>query len=99
MPIKPKEIPQTIIIIRQNLDNLWELQRKMNADLMGVVHSYQNIPAIRQKAFDDGIPGSNEGFNWSIVELQETARTVIEVSECIKALAEVLLSQNPEDWH
>lgn len=90
--------PNAIICMNAIIDHMWGVHRGLKQQLRTVNSTHKNIPALRQKASDDGIPGSNEAFNLPLVNMQESANAMIALSERLKDFAEHLLSKNPEDW-
>jgi hypothetical protein len=93
-----KTTPATIKHLDNDIDFIWHMQRVMKAHLKAVYNAHKNIPALRQKASDDGVPGSSEAFNLPVVELREDCDRLILVAQTIKAFTETLLAHEPEDW-
>ena len=93
-----KNTPSTIKHLDNDIDFLWHTQRVMKAHLKAIYNAHKNIPTLRQKASDDGAPGSNEAFNLPVVELREDCDRLIAVAKCIKAYTEVLMANEPENW-
>jgi hypothetical protein len=93
-----KNTPKTIVHLDTNINYLWTLQRQMKAHLKAINTAHKNIPALRKKADEDGVPGSNEAFNTPIIGLQEDCDHLITIAENIRAFAGQLLTHNPEEW-
>lgn len=58
----------------------------------------RDLPAMRQRAYDAGVPGSNEEINTPLVEISEACYTAIDRIRGINATVQLLLSKEPEEW-
>ena len=93
-----KKTPKTITHINENILFLSKLQKEMNEHLMAVANAYRNMPELRQKAYDEGMPGDTQEFYGPLFDLKAAAGSLVTLASHIKAFADVLLAKPPEEW-
>ena len=94
-----KKTPKTIGYLNSNIGFVLTVRQTMENHLKAISAAHRNIPALRKKASDDGVPGSPEAFNLPVIELQEDCDRMIRLVENIKRLTTTLLERDPEDWN
>src|SRR5438045_2543693 len=90
--------PTIIKCINSNLKKVAETHVRLMTQLNEVIVAHEYIDEIRQKAWHDGVPKSNEDFNTPLINLEEEADFLIQVAQAIKDYSSSLRSIDPENW-
>jgi hypothetical protein len=94
----PDETPLLLKEINAALKQIIDTHQRMLTDLSVSANSSKNIPQLRQKAWDAGIPGSNRDFNIPLSDLNTKAQRVKILADQIIDCTKLLSNMEPEDW-
>jgi hypothetical protein len=80
------------------IQDLRIIQRNMGITLRAIEKTHKDSAQIREQAYQDGVPGSNEPFNVAPFAMEVMADCLIRQAQRIKDLAASLRNTEVENW-
>lgn len=84
--------------IKPTLREIDILLSKIRIESMKLDRLMGELPDVRARAVERGVPGSTEETNVPLFALRDAALEAIEKLKDIRHITDVLLSNNPEAW-
>ena len=90
--------PQALVSLSKQIQAFSMMAHPLAQLRRDIVRAHKNIPALRQKTWEDGIPGSNEPFVTPIIALEDGIEETIRFLQNMKADCAQLRNTDPENW-
>ena len=90
--------PTSLKAINGNIRRLSEAKQRLLMGLKLAVAAHENREALKQKMYDDGVPGSNEPFVTPLLLIEDEADFLIQLAQGIKNHSQVLRNYDVDLW-